>query len=79
VAETRDAIRSEIFADSSYPQMLLRVGWAPINADPLPSTPRRELDSFVERMTDDEPDTYLNTSSRNDGQARDGEAAAEFI
>jgi nitroreductase len=55
VTETREAIRSDIFADSSYPQMLLRVGWAPINADPLPSTPRRELDSFVERMTDGEP------------------------
>ena len=57
VAETREAIRSDIFADSSYPHMLLRVGWAPINADPLPSTPRRELDDFVEWMTDDEPDT----------------------
>jgi hypothetical protein len=37
--------------------MLLRVGWAPINADPLPSTPRRGLDDFVERMTDDEPNS----------------------
>jgi nitroreductase len=48
VAETREAVRSDIFGDSSYPQMLLRVGWAPINADPLPSTPRRELSDFVE-------------------------------
>jgi hypothetical protein len=23
--------------------MLLRIGWAPVNADPLPSTPRRPL------------------------------------
>lgn len=28
--------------------MLLRVGWAPINADPLPPTPRRELSQVVE-------------------------------
>jgi nitroreductase len=48
VAETREAVRSDIFGNSSYPQMLLRVGWAPINADPLPSTPRRELSDFVE-------------------------------
>jgi nitroreductase len=48
VAETREAVRSDIFGNGSYPQMLLRVGWAPINADPLPSTPRRELSDFVE-------------------------------
>jgi nitroreductase len=46
--ETREAVRSDIFGDSSHPQMLLRVGWAPINADPLPATPRRELSDFVE-------------------------------
>ncbi|TAM68068.1 nitroreductase family protein [Mycobacterium sp.] len=47
-AETREAVRSDIFGDSDYPQMLLRVGWAPINADPLPATPRRDLDDFVD-------------------------------
>ncbi len=26
-----------------YPQMVLRIGWAPANADPLPATPRRDL------------------------------------
>lgn len=45
---TRKAVRSEIFGDSDYPQMLLRVGWAPINADPLPPTPRRDLDDVVD-------------------------------
>ena len=52
IVETRKAVRAEIFGSSSYPQMLLRVGWAPINADPLPSTPRRELSEFVEWMGD---------------------------
>lgn len=47
-AETREAVRSDIFGDSNYAQMLLRVGWAPINADPLPATPRRDLGDFVE-------------------------------
>ncbi len=50
VADAREAVRSEIFGDGGYPQMLLRVGWAPINADPLPATPRRELADFVEWM-----------------------------
>ncbi|HUH67875.1 MAG TPA: NAD(P)H nitroreductase [Mycobacterium sp.] len=52
MAETREEVRSDIFGGSNYPQMLLRVGWAPINADPLPATPRRELSDFVEWMTD---------------------------
>ena len=34
---------SDVFGVSGYPQMLLRVGWAPVNADPFPSTPRRPL------------------------------------
>lgn len=54
VAETREAVRTETFGDRGYPQMLLRVGWAPINADPLPSTPRRDFYDFVEWMTDRE-------------------------
>jgi hypothetical protein len=43
IAETRDAVRADVFGESGYPQMLLRIGWAPVNADPLPSTPRRPL------------------------------------
>ncbi len=53
-AATREAVRSDIFGDTDYPQMLLRVGWAPINADPLPATPRRELPDFVEWLVDHE-------------------------
>lgn len=48
IADTRDAVRRDVFGTSGYPQMLLRVGWAPINADPLPATPRRFLDDIVE-------------------------------
>jgi nitroreductase len=48
VRETREAVRADVFGASGQPQMLLRVGWAPINADPLPSTPRRELSDVVE-------------------------------
>jgi hypothetical protein len=48
IRETRDAVRADVFGASGYPQMLLRVGWSPINADPLPATPRRTLARVVE-------------------------------
>jgi hypothetical protein len=48
IAETRDAVRADVFGACGYPQMLLRVGWAPINADPLPPTPRRGLSHVVD-------------------------------
>ncbi|WP_421841422.1 Acg family FMN-binding oxidoreductase [Mycobacterium sp.] len=48
IPETREAVRADVFGASGYAQMLLRVGWAPINADPLPSTPRRGLSRVVE-------------------------------
>ncbi|MGE0217019.1 Acg family FMN-binding oxidoreductase [Mycolicibacterium sp.] len=50
VSETREAVRADVFGGDGYPQMLLRVGWAPVNADPLPSTPRRELAEIVTRL-----------------------------
>ena len=43
IPATRDAIRDEVLSAEGHPQMLLRVGWAPDNADPLPPTPRRKL------------------------------------
>ncbi|ANI39610.1 Acg family FMN-binding oxidoreductase [Mycolicibacterium vaccae] len=46
-ADTRDAVRCDVFGADGHPQMLLRVGWAPVNADPLPSTPRRDLSDVV--------------------------------
>ncbi|OMC44446.1 nitroreductase family protein [Mycobacterium sp. IS-1264] len=48
IRETREAVRADVFGSSGYPQMLLRVGWAPVNADPLPPTPRRRLSRVVE-------------------------------
>ncbi|OBK14373.1 Acg family FMN-binding oxidoreductase [Mycobacterium asiaticum] len=48
IPATREAVRDDVFGASGYPQMLLRVGWAPINADPLPATPRRQLSRVLE-------------------------------
>jgi nitroreductase len=50
VAETRAAVQADVFGEEAYPQMLLRVGWAPVNADPLPATPRRDLSEVVTRL-----------------------------
>jgi nitroreductase len=50
ITETRDAVQIEVFGISGFPQMLLRIGWAPVNSDPLPPTPRRPLDDIVEYL-----------------------------
>jgi nitroreductase len=50
VGATRDAVRTEVFGVDAFPQMLIRVGWAAANADPLPSTPRRALSDVVETL-----------------------------
>jgi nitroreductase len=48
IVETREAVRTEVFGDSGFPQMLLRIGWAPVNADPLPAAPRFPLSDVVD-------------------------------
>lgn len=47
VGKTRLAVQRDLFGSSAFPQMLLRIGWAPVDADPLPPTPRRPLDEVV--------------------------------
>lgn len=48
IAETREAVRHDVFGTSGHPQMLMRVGWSPVNADPLPATPRRPLEDVTD-------------------------------
>lgn len=43
VTATRAEVRAKLLGGDGFPQMLLRVGWAALNADPLPATPRRPL------------------------------------
>jgi nitroreductase len=50
--ETREAVRADTFGSSGHPQMLVRVGWAPVNADPLPATPRRSLPEVADWSND---------------------------
>lgn len=50
IPDIRAAVGEDVFGSGGYAQMLLRIGWAPVNADPLPSTPRRPLDEVVSRL-----------------------------
>lgn len=50
IAATRDAIQTEVFGVDTFPQMLIRVGWAPVNADPLPATPRHGVADVVKML-----------------------------
>lgn len=50
INEFREQVRTDVFGDSGYPQMLLRIGWAPVDAEPLPATPRRPLKDMVTRL-----------------------------
>lgn len=48
--ETRESLQASVFGVEAHPQMLIRVGWAPINAEPLPATPRRPLTEVVSSL-----------------------------
>ena len=50
IPDIRASVGADVFGAEGYPQMLLRIGWAPVNADPLPATPRRPLDEVVTRL-----------------------------
>lgn len=50
IPETRAAVGTDVFGADGYPQVLMRIGWAPVNTDPLPSTPRRALSEVVAQL-----------------------------
>lgn len=47
IADTREALRRDVFDDDGHPQMLLRIGWAPVDAVPLPPAPLRDVARVV--------------------------------
>jgi hypothetical protein len=49
VSTTRLRLRDEVLAGTASPQVVLRIGW-PHWGTPLPITPRRAVDDFVEAM-----------------------------
>jgi hypothetical protein len=50
VEATRNLVRDRVLDGFGEPQIVLRVGWAPVNAAPLPATPRRPLDDILRRQ-----------------------------
>lgn len=50
IPETRAIVRSKVLGDSGFPQMVLRIGWASINADPLPASPRHAVNEIVDSL-----------------------------
>ena len=47
-AGNREAVRSEVFGGAAHPQMLVRVGWAALDAEPLPACSRRPLSEVAD-------------------------------
>jgi hypothetical protein len=50
VPTTRDELRAVLLDDAAEPQILLRLGWAPISATPVPRTGRRPVDQTIDSM-----------------------------
>lgn len=48
IAETHRAVHVDVFGGAEFPQAILRVGYAAVNADPLPPPPRLSIDEVVE-------------------------------
>lgn len=41
-------IREQVLGGDGYPQLVIRVGWAPNEYDPVPPSPRRAVDDFFD-------------------------------
>ncbi|MBJ8346989.1 nitroreductase family protein [Antrihabitans sp. YC2-6] len=48
--DTRAAIVSEVLGDSGFPQMILRIGWAPSTAEPLAASPRHGVTEMIDSL-----------------------------
>ncbi|MFL6123629.1 Acg family FMN-binding oxidoreductase, partial [Actinophytocola sp.] len=50
VADTRATIRDQLLDGAAHPHLILRVGWAPTSAPPLPRSPVRRTEDTVGRL-----------------------------
>lgn len=48
ITDIRRRLRGEILDDAYEPQLIVRIGWAPIASEPLPATPRRPVTEIVD-------------------------------
>lgn len=61
-AESRRVIQRQVSTTHCYPQVIVRAGWAPVNAPPIPPTPRRPLDDVL-RIAKDAPSRSSSDST----------------
>ncbi|GAB1516744.1 Acg family FMN-binding oxidoreductase [Actinophytocola sp. KF-1] len=47
IADSRRHIRDTVLDGSAEPQLVIRLGWAPTTAAPLPATPRRDIEEVI--------------------------------
>jgi hypothetical protein len=52
VAATRAQLRTSVLGDAAEPQVLLRLGWAPMSTTPVPPTGRRSVADTLDRLDD---------------------------
>jgi hypothetical protein len=50
VPEIRAELRDRLLLDAAQPQLLLRLGWAPVSASPVPPTGRRPVDVTIDPL-----------------------------
>jgi len=55
VPATRAELRARILGGASFPQVLLRLGWAPMSSVPVPQTGRRPLADTIDHLDDPRP------------------------
>ena len=47
IADSRRHVRDTVLDGCAEPQLIIRLGWAPTTAEPLPGTPRRDIDEVI--------------------------------
>jgi hypothetical protein len=52
IEATRELVRTRVLDGFGFPQIVLRIGWAPTENPPLPATPRRALVEVLEHFPD---------------------------
>jgi nitroreductase len=55
IPHTCRIIRDDVLSGTAVPQLVVRVGWAPTNAGPLPLTPRRDVNDVLDLHTRRDP------------------------
>lgn len=50
LADTRAVVRDQVLDGASHPQLILRTGWAPTSAAPLPRSPARRTEDTVDYL-----------------------------